>query len=98
MGIEWYRDLSITILGIVASVVLIFGAILGYRLYRTLNSTLLMVKGASKIAYDTVLLVQEGIKPLLSIFSLIQGLVGGLGSITRMFKKESNNKGENCNE
>jgi hypothetical protein len=89
MGIEWFRDLSITILGFVTTTVLIFGAILVYRLYRTLRSTLLMVKEASKIVYDTVSMVQEGIKPLLSIVSLIKGIRGGFEVFGKMFKKES---------
>ena len=59
MGIEWYRDLtiiimglSIIIMGLVGSVLLIFAAILVYRLYRVLNSILLIVKAASKSACD----------------------------------------------
>ena len=90
MGIEWFRDLSIAILGFVTTAVLIFAAILVYRLYRTLKSTLLLVKAASKIAYDTVTLVQEGIKPLLPILALIQGIRGGFEHFSKMFKKESN--------
>ncbi len=50
MGIEWFRDLSITVLGFVKTAVLIFTATLVYRLYRTITSILLMVKSASKIA------------------------------------------------
>jgi hypothetical protein len=53
VGIEWFRDLSITILGFVTTTVLIFTTILVYRLYRTLTSTLLLVNAASKIALDT---------------------------------------------
>jgi hypothetical protein len=54
MGIEWFRDLSITIFGIVASVVLIFGAILGYLLCSRIKSTLLSVNAAAKAVQDTV--------------------------------------------
>ena len=89
MGIEWFRDLSITILGFVTTAVLIFTAILVYRLYRTLTSTLLLIKAASKIALDTVTQVQEGIKLLLPIFALIKGIHGGFQGISKMFKKES---------
>ena len=89
MSIEWFRDLSITILGFVTTAVLIFTAALVYRLYRTLKFTLLLVKETSQIAYDTVRLVQEGIKPLLPILAVIQGIGGGLKDIIKMFKKES---------
>ena len=40
MGIEWFRDLSITILGFVTTAVLIFAAIIIYRLYRKITKTL----------------------------------------------------------
>jgi len=89
MGIEWFRDLSITILGFVTTAVLIFTTILAYRLYRTLTSTLLLVKAASKIAFDTVTQLQEVIKPLLPILALIQGIRGGFQGIIKMVKKES---------
>jgi hypothetical protein len=97
MGIEWFRDLSITILGFVMTGVLIFIALLVYRLYRTTKSTLLLIKATSKIAYDTVSLVQEGIRPLLSIITFIQGLRGGLQGISKIFQNE-NNQGGNRNE
>jgi hypothetical protein len=95
VGIEWFRDLSIVILGFVTTAVLIFTAVLVYRLYRTIKSTLLLVKAASKIAYDTVTLVQQG--PLITILTLIQGIRGGFKDISKIFKKESN-EGGNSNE
>ena len=90
MGIEWFRDLSIIILALVTTVVLIFTAVLVYRLYRITKSTLLLVKATSKIVYDTVALVQEGLKPLMMIITLIKSISGGFQGISKMFKKESN--------
>jgi hypothetical protein len=90
MGMEWFRDLSIVILALVTSAVLIFTAVLTYRLYRITKSALLLIKATSKIAYDTVSLMQEGLKPLLSILTLIKGISGGFQGISKMFKKESN--------
>jgi len=87
MGIEWFRDLSITILGFVTTAALIFVTVLIYRLYRKANSALQLAKSASKIAYDTVTLVHEGIKPLLTILTLIQGIRGGFKGISEIFKK-----------
>ncbi len=72
MGIEWFRDLSIVILGFVTTAVLIFTAVLVYRLYGKTKSTLLQVRAASKIAYDTVTLVQEGIKDAVHTVALVQ--------------------------
>ena len=97
MGIEWFRDLSITILGFVTTAVLIFASILGYRIYRKAKSALQLAESAAKKAYDTVTVVQEFIKPLLPIISLIQGICGGLGGISKIFNK-GNNEGGNNNE
>ena len=94
MGIEWFRDLSIAILGFMTTAVLIFAAVLAYSLYRTIKSTLLLVKATSKITYDTVTMVQEGIKPLLSILALIRGIRQGFQGISNIFKKESNRRGK----
>jgi branched-subunit amino acid permease len=97
MGIEWYRDLSITILGFVTTAVLVFLTVIIYLLYRKANSALQLAKSASKIAYDTVTRIQEGIKPLLPILAVIQGIRGGFKDICKIFKKESH-KGEKQNE
>ena len=97
MGIEWFRDLSITIMGFVISAVLIFIAILCYRLYRNLNSTILQFKAVGKIAHDTVAMVQDSIKPMLSIMSIIQACRMGFEMVSKMFKKESNEGGD-CDE
>ncbi len=67
--------MSITILGFVTTVVLIFVAVIVYRLYCVAKSTLLSVKAALKSVSDTVTLVrEEGIKPLITILALIQGI------------------------
>jgi len=95
VGIEWFRDLSITILGFVTTVVLIFAAILVYRLYRKAKSALKLAESAAKKAYDTVTVVQEFIKPLLPIISLIQGICGGLGGISKIFSQGNNEGGKN---
>ena len=95
MDMAWFRDLSITILGFVTTAVLIFASILGYRLYRKTKSALQLAEAAAKKAYDTVTVVQEFIKPLLPIISLIQGICGGLGGISKIFNKGNNEGGNN---
>ena len=96
MGIEWFRDLSITILGFVTIAVLIFATIWIYRLYRIAKSTLLIIKETSKIAHDTAALMQESMKPMLPILAVIQGITGGIELFKKMFKKE--NKGDSTDE
>ena len=95
MDMAWFRDLSITILGFVTTVVLIFASILVYRLYRRAKYALKLAESAAKKAYDTVTVVQEFIKPLLPIISLIQGICGGLGGISKIFNKGNNEGGNN---
>lgn len=89
MGIEWFRDLSITILGFTSTAVLIFIGVMVYGLYRIAKPTLLQIKAASKIAYDTVVTVQDGLKPVLTILAIIKGISGGFQNIGKMFVKES---------
>ena len=95
MGIEWFRDLSITILGFVTSVVLIFMAIMVYRLYREVKSTLLLVKATAKTVQETVTMVQESIKPMLPIMAIIQAVRSGFEFVRKMCNKESNEEGDN---
>lgn len=87
MGIEWFRDLSITILGFVTSGVLIFVALLAYRTYRDTRSAVQQVKAASKKMIDTAAQVQEGIRLVLPVLTLIQGIRGGLKGIGALLLK-----------
>jgi uncharacterized protein (UPF0333 family) len=88
MDMAWFRDLSITILGLVTTIVLIFASILGYRLYRKAKSVLQLAESTMQSAEDIVDLVKDFIKPILPIIAIIQGICGGLGNIGNMFKKE----------
>lgn len=97
MDIAWFRDLSITILGFVTSVVLIFITVLIYRLYHMTISMLSQVKAASKIVYDVAALVQECLKPLIPVLAFIQGIRNGFKGFSNIFNKESN-EGEKGNE
>ena len=62
MGIEWFRDLSITIMGFVTTAVFIFTVVLVYRLYRKTKTTLVLVQTLMKSVNDTVNTVEEIIK------------------------------------
>lgn len=87
MGIEWFRDLSITILGFVTSAVLIFVAVLAYRTYRDTRTALRQVKAASKKTMDTAATMQKGIELVLPVLPLIQGIRGGITGIGKLFTK-----------
>jgi hypothetical protein len=90
MGIEWFRDLSIIILALVATIVLIFSAIICFKLYRSLKSILVCVKSATRSIEETVTLVrEEGIKPLLQITAIIKIICGVFENIKKMFVKDN---------
>jgi Mg2+/Co2+ transporter CorB len=95
VGIEWFRDLSVTILCFVTTAVIILIAILIVLLYRKAKSALQLAESTAKKAYDTVTIVQEFIKPLLPVISLIQGICGGLGGISKIFSKGNDEGGNN---
>lgn len=87
MGVEWTRDLSITILGFVASGVLIFAAVLAYRLYRETSSAMSQLKAASQKASDTISFIQEIVQPLIPVVTVVQGARAGLKGIIKLFRK-----------
>jgi methyl-accepting chemotaxis protein len=62
MSIEWFRDLSITLMGFITTGVLIFATIIIYRLYRKITTTLSLVQTLVKSVNDTVNIVEETIK------------------------------------
>jgi len=94
MDMAWFRDLSITLLGLVTSGVLIFGAALGYRLYREAKIALETIQLTTKTARETVTAASEAITPILPILLLIQGIRGGFKGIGKLFTKQNNEGGD----
>jgi len=78
MGIEWLRDLIICILGVVATAVLIFLAVLAYSLYRRMRSILDMVRAISRTVAQVV--------------ALVQGIRQGVATFSRFFGKRKGEK------
>ena len=74
MGIEWFRDLTIIIMGFVTVAALIFASILFYRLYRKAKSVLQLAESTMQSANEIVTLVKDFIKPALPIMTIIQVL------------------------
>ncbi len=59
MSIEWVRDLIICILGLVATGVLIFLAVLAYSLYRRIKPVVDTARAISRTVAQVVALVQS---------------------------------------
>lgn len=89
MSIEWFRDLIICIFGVVAAGVLIFIAVLLYKIYRKTGSALDSVKATSTtIQGITSYVGDEVVKPMTQVVAIIQGIRQGIDTIGKFFKKE----------
>ena len=93
MSIEWYRDLIISISGIVLIVVLIFTTVLSYRLYRRMKVILDSARNVSqKVQGVTGYVGDEVVKPLVRVVTLIQGIGQGINMMSKIFKKKEGSR------
>jgi hypothetical protein len=110
MGIEWFRDLVICVWGAIATVILVFLAILAYNLYKKAikfldsveeaaqqgNQILVSVKSSAAMIQDAVSTVnQDMFRPVMQIVAIIQGVRYGADIIKKCFKDK---KGESNDE
>ena len=77
MGIEWYRDLSVTILGFGATAVLLVLSIVVLRLQRTAGQALKEIKAASILARESAEIVRDGVEPVASILGIVRAVSRG---------------------
>ena len=93
MGIDWFRDLIICILGLVATGVLIFIAVLLYSFYHRTRSILDSIETISRtIQGITSYVGSEVAKPLIQVVALIQGIRQGIDTVSKFFKKQEGGK------
>jgi hypothetical protein len=92
MTIEMFRDLVISITGIVLIGVLIFGAVIAFSLYRRLRQILDSLQAASAGIEKVVTIVADGIlEPLSKVAVIIQGIYRGICAAFHMFKGGKDN-------
>ena len=92
MSIDWFRDLVISIFGLVAIGALIFIAVLSYSLYRRTRPILDSIKNTSAAIEGISSYVRDEVaKPLVQVAAIIQGINQGIDAVSRLFKKR---KGE----
>ena len=72
MGIEWYRDLSIIVFTLAATIATIVAAIIFIRLHHTAQTALDEVKMASILTRETAAIVRQGVKPVSVLLALIR--------------------------
>ena len=93
MDINWFRDLIICILGLVATGVLIFIAVLLYSFYHRTKSILDSIETSSRtIQGITSYVGSEVAKPLIQVVALIQGIRQGIDTVSKFFKKQEGGK------
>ena len=75
MGIEWFRDLAIVILGFGVTIVAIFIGVLAFMLYRKLRPILDSVKTTTKTVENISSTVAEEVsRPLAQLAAFVQGV------------------------
>ncbi|HET6477664.1 MAG TPA: hypothetical protein VFF92_01135 [Dehalococcoidales bacterium] len=75
MGIEWFRDLAIVILGFGVTVVVIFIGVLALMLYRKLKPILDSARSTVKRVENISATVEEEVsRPLARLAAFIQGV------------------------
>lgn len=89
MSIDWFRDLVISISGLVLIVVLIFIAVLSFSLYRRTRSILNSIRATSRTIQGVSSYVgDEVVKPVTQIVALIQGIRQGIDAVSTLFRKK----------
>ena len=89
MSIDWFRDLVISISGLVVTGVLIFIAVLLYSLYRKISSILDSARATSTTIKEVSSYVGiEVIKPVIQIVAIAQGIRQGIDTASKFFKKK----------
>jgi len=87
VGIEWFRDLAIVILGFGITIVVISVGVLAFLLYRKLKPILDSVKSTAKRVENISTTVEEEVsRPLAQLAAFVQGVrqvVGLFSGFTR---------------
>ena len=84
MSIEWFRDLTIGILGIGLTVAAIFIAVLVFLLYRKISTILDSVKATTRTIRNISSTMEEEISsPLARVASLAQGISQAINLFSR---------------
>jgi hypothetical protein len=97
ISIEWLRDLTICIAGLLSTAAIIFMAILVFTFYRRLKPILESVKTTAATVEGISSCIRDDlVRPLAEIVAIIQGLKQGITAISNMFKERQ--KGGDSNE
>ena len=89
MNIEWLRDLAVCILGLGATVTIVFIGILAFLLYRKLSPILDSAKNTVKTVENLSSCVEEEVaKPLSQVVAFVQGIAQAVNLVGRFSRRK----------
>lgn len=89
MSIEWFRDLAVCILGLGATVTIVFIGILAFLLYRKLSPILDSAKNTVKTVENLSSCVEEEVaKPLSQVVAFVQGITQAVNLVGRFSRRK----------
>ena len=93
MSIEWFRDLALTILGLGATIVIVFIGVLAFLLYRKLKPILDSLKATTKTIKNISSCVEEEVsRPLTQLAAFIQGISQAVNLVSSFSKRKKGGK------
>ena len=92
MSLDWFRDLIISIFGLVATGVFIFIAVLLYSLYHRARSILDSVKTTVRTIQVIFSYVEEVAKPVIQVVAFIRGIRQGVSTVRKFFEEKEGGK------
>ena len=94
MDVVWFRDLVVSVLGVVAIGALIFISILSFKLYHRIRSILDSIKATSRTAQTlSSYLGEEVAKPVIQLVALVQGIRQGVDAVSKLFGRKGGRHG-----
>ncbi len=88
MTIEWFRDLTIILYGLVGAVFLVAAGLMAFALFRRLTVILDSLKvTSSNIEEISTIAKQQIVKPIMQVGSVFQGITRWIEMISGYFNK-----------
>ncbi len=93
MGIEWFRDLAIVILGLGVTIVAIFIGVMAFLLYRKLRPIMDSVRATTKTMENISTCVGEEVaRPLGQVAAFVQGIRQAISLLSGFSRRKEGRK------
>ncbi len=94
MTIEWFRDLVISIFGLVATAFVIMIGVMSFLLYRQIRSIQGSMRSTMATIQSVAGVVSDVLKPFLEITALVEGINRGIKGVTEILHKMKGEESE----